>query len=166
MFFYVNALACAQSRQYMTDVPASKVLTNSLKTIIRQQRHFGIRVVISSQEPTISASLIDLCSITIMHRFTSPEWLTILEQHISLTGENDHRSDKKKLLQDIMSLKKGEALVFAPSAFIGLNDVTARRRSGTNSLLRIRTRKRMTWDGGRTLTCIEVLTILQNFKLL
>ena len=68
----------------MIDVPAAKDLTDQLLTVIRQQRHFGARVVISTQEPTISTSLIALCPITVMHRFTSPDWFHALQKHISI----------------------------------------------------------------------------------
>ena len=62
----------------MTDTPASKALTELILSIIRQQRHFGARVIISSQEPTISPRLMDLCSMIMVHRFTSPEWFGVL----------------------------------------------------------------------------------------
>jgi hypothetical protein len=57
----------------MTDAPASKTLTESLLTVIRQQRHYGARMIISIQEPTISPRLIDLCSVTVIYFFSSPE---------------------------------------------------------------------------------------------
>lgn len=58
-------------------------LTESLLSIIRLQRHLGVRIIISTQEPTISPRLLDLSSVTIVHRFTSPEWLRALEQHLT-----------------------------------------------------------------------------------
>lgn len=56
----------------MLNTPGSRVLTDYLAKVVRLQRHQGARVVISTQEPTISADLIALCSITVMYRFTSP----------------------------------------------------------------------------------------------
>ena len=45
-----SSRAFATRSQYMTDTPASKALTESLLTVIRQQRHYGASVIISTQE--------------------------------------------------------------------------------------------------------------------
>lgn len=70
--------------QYIQGSGTSARLTDSLLTVIRQQRHFATRVVISTQEPTVvPTKFLDLCSIIIAHRFSSPEWLHLLSRHIS-----------------------------------------------------------------------------------
>ena len=138
----------------MTDTPASKALTESLMGVIRQQRHYGARVIISTQEPSISPKLIDLCSITVMHRFSSPEWLDVLRRHILVSDEEGDRGSKVGLLREIMRLKTGEALVFAPSAIFGPRSEAGAWRIGADQLLRMRMRKRITWDGGRSVECI------------
>ncbi len=122
--------------------------------VIRQQRHYGARVIISTQEPSISPKLIDLCSITIMHRFSSPEWLDVLQKHIPVGDDEGDRGNKTKLLREIMRLKTGEALVFAPSAIFGANAHAGGWRIGADELLKMRMRKRVTWDGGRSIVCI------------
>lgn len=139
----------------MADTPASEALTESLMRIIRQQRHYGARVIISTQEPSISPRLIDLCSLTIMHRFSSPEWLDVLRRHI-LVSEDGEAGNKIGLLREIMRLKTGEALVFAPSKWIGETSVDgdANGREERGELLRMRMRKRVTWDGGRSIVCV------------
>ena len=126
----------------MTDTPASKDLTNALLSLIRQQRHYGVRVIISTQEPTVSPKLIDLCSVTIVHRFSSPEWFNILRKHISVEGAE---SSADELFATILGLKTGEAVVFAPSAVVerGLRLVKL-----NGELLKVRVRKRLTLDGG------------------
>jgi hypothetical protein len=138
----------------MTDTPASKALTESLMGVIRQQRHYGARVIISTQEPGISPKLIDLCSITVMHRFSSPEWLDVLQRHILVSDKEGHRGNKVDLLREIARLKTGEALVFAPSAILGARDKDGRQRIGADGLLKMRMRKRVTWDGGKSILCI------------
>lgn len=138
----------------MTDTVASKSLTESLMRVIREQRHYGARVIISTQEPSISPKLIDLCSITVMHRFSSPEWLDVLQRHILVSDEEGNRGNKVGLLTEIMKLKTGEALVFAPSAIFGASAEVGERRIGADALLKMRMRKRVTWDGGRSLVCI------------
>jgi hypothetical protein len=57
----------------MLDAPGAKSLNESLLQTIRLQRHYGARVVIPTQEPTLSTDLIALYSITVIHRFSSPE---------------------------------------------------------------------------------------------
>lgn len=133
----------------MTDTPASKILTESLLSVIRQQRHLGARVIISTQEPTISPRLMDLCAVTMIHRFTSPEWFAILRQHISM----DSKNSSEELFNRIVNLRVGNALLFAPSALLGRADVKTPERLGSD-LLHMKVRKRLTWDGGKSIVCL------------
>ncbi|EGR52366.1 uncharacterized protein TRIREDRAFT_38876, partial [Trichoderma reesei QM6a] len=141
-------IALDEAHKYMTDTVESAVLTAKLFENIRVQRHLGIRVIISTQEPTISPKLLDLCSTTIVHRFTSPDWMQALKKHLAgasiLTTE---------LFTKIVALRRGEALLFCPSAIIDV------RRSVTkhpqlvklsHGHLKIRVRERVTRDGGRS----------------
>jgi hypothetical protein len=153
---YINIL------QYMTDSPASKALTESLLSVIRQQRHYGARVLISTQEPTISPRLIDLCSMTVIHRFSSPDWMNVLKQHVSFSEGSKSNDSEGSLLNQILRLKTGEALVFAPSAILGLStgddeasgDGEQNWSTAANELIRARMRKRVTWDGGASILCV------------
>lgn len=153
----------------MTETPASKALTDSLLSVIRQQRHYGARVIISTQEPSISPRLIDLCSITVIHRFSSPEWFSVLRKHISVVNDQERGNDGLvQLFKRILTLRTGEALIFAPSAIVArkqgdmLQDdgLTSNRhqRVGTTAvedgLFKIRVRKRITWDGGQSIVCV------------
>jgi hypothetical protein len=76
-------VALDEAHKFMTNSAECQSLTESLLATIRLQRHLGARVLISTQEPTISPRLLDLCSITIVHRFTSPDWLATLKQHLA-----------------------------------------------------------------------------------
>jgi len=83
------------------DIPSAEIFTNSLLTTIREQRHNAARVIIATQEPTISEKLMDLCSVSIVHRFSSPAWFTALCGHLggasNLTSENeDDKTAAKK----------------------------------------------------------------------
>jgi len=71
-------------------------LTNTLLSSIRLQRHLGTRVFISTQEPTISPKLLDLCSITVVHRFTSPDWLRELRSHLAALDNDEEDPGKSK----------------------------------------------------------------------
>lgn len=121
-------------------------------------------MIISTQEPTISTSLLNLCSITIVHRFTSPEWLRSLQKHLagatqgSSTAQTELKADRISaktscLFNEIVGLSVGEALVFAPSAIIGATVQGDSRldliRLGHGNLL-VKIRQRITSDGGRS----------------
>ncbi|KAK6597332.1 hypothetical protein H4I95_09603 [Botrytis cinerea] len=74
-------------------------------------------------EPTISPALIDLCSMTIVHRFSSPEWLKCLRSHVAAlhnSGSNsqDDESMGRDVFKEIVTLRVGEALLFATEAMI------------------------------------------------
>lgn len=105
----------------MTDTSAFNALTDSLHDVISQQRHYGVRVIIFTQEPTISPRLIDLCSMAVIHCLSSSEWFSVLRRHISIF---DNSNDEKaaKLFQKIVSLKIDEAHNFASSTIVGSTD--------------------------------------------
>lgn len=183
-------IALDEAHKYMGESIESQTLTDSLLSSIRLQRHLGARVIISTQEPTISPKLLDLCSVTIVHRFTSPDWLTVLERHIAgisiLPQQTEATKEKSAgselsdatienytlaphlyvgsrdvLFPQILSLRTGEAFVFAPSALIGVGVLHPQEEEGfvkeatfyrlTHGALKIRIRRRLTTDGGRSL---------------
>jgi DNA helicase HerA-like ATPase len=66
-------VALDEAHNYMTESSgAAKAFTKKLLRTVREQRHQAVRVVITTQEPSINTQLLDLCSITIVHRCTSP----------------------------------------------------------------------------------------------
>lgn len=154
----------------MTDNPAAEKLTESLLSVIRQQRHLAARVLISTQEPTISPKLLDLCNVIVAHRFTSPEWLSFIKRHLAaVSTEEDSRkagaaSIRKNgvsLLERIVGLNDGEGYLFAPAGIISNQDFE--QESGSASAgdlvaqypkrlglayLKIKVRSRLAEDGG------------------
>lgn len=159
-------VALDEAHKYMTASPESRNLTDKLLGIIRLQRHLGARIIISTQEPTISPKLLDLCSVTIVHRFTSPDWLRTLQGHLAgvsymsvTSGESNGSPDEagavqcavkplamggKNAIMDlfamIVSLRTGEALVFSPSAIIDLRekaDVAAAADDAETAIVRL-----------------------------
>lgn len=144
----------------MTGTSGANALTDNLLSIIRQQRHLATRVIISTQEPTISPSLLELCNMTIVHRFSSPKWLQALGAHIAAVarkcGEGDDQ--RRGLLKQILELNVGEALLFCPSAMLrsaqGIQrDSLAMETLGTG-YLKIQVRQRVTADGGGSLMAV------------
>lgn len=132
----------------MLDTPGSRFLTDCLAKTIRLQRHQGARVIISTQEPTVSTDLIALCSVTVIHRFTSPAWYAALKKHISAMGDDD-----KATMRQIEGLETGEALVYAPNAVLGRNEDDSLIKA-TGRLLKLNIRKRVTYDGGESIMAV------------
>ena len=151
----------------------ASAFTETLVSVVRLQCHLAARVIISTQEPTISTALLNLCSLTIVHRFTSPEWLRTLHHHLAgaadspfsakstavacpkrQNGEHEEsESGSTSLFNRIVHLRVGEALLFSPSAIVGANvqqdgNVDYHRLGAKH--LTIRIRSRLTSDGGKS----------------
>ncbi|KAI1388151.1 uncharacterized protein F4822DRAFT_303706 [Hypoxylon trugodes] len=186
-----RVIALDEAHKYMGDTAECETLTNNLLSAIRLQRHLGARIIISTQEPTISPKLLDLCSITIVHRFTSPSWLGILTKHLAgisalskvtksnTTNQRDRQQDRNEVSTDtrdtvissddsilmlfsqIVELKTGEALVFAPNAMISSGEriipgeemIGAFNRQA-HQVMRIIVRSRITTDGGQSVMAV------------
>jgi hypothetical protein len=132
------------------------------------------RVIIATQEPTLSPSLLDLCNVTIVHHFDSPHWFETLKHHLAGVAINDsnHRSaaNSATLFSRIVGLRRGEALVFCPTANADIEVIEYPEnkcsRQGNNSsrrnihlkfcylesrYLKLRIRRRVTTDGGQSI---------------
>ncbi|XHG06018.1 hypothetical protein AWENTII_009229 [Aspergillus wentii] len=156
-----KVVALDEAHKYMNRSIEARGFTETLLSAVRLQRHLGVRMIISTQEPTISTALLNLCSVTIVHRFSSPEWLRALHKHIagaagapfSVQTESDSAvAPAQSLFNQIVDLRVGEALIFAPSAIVGeIQDdgQLSLRRLGHGSL-RVQIRNRLTTDGGRS----------------
>lgn len=133
----------------MLDVPGAKSLHETLLQTIRLQRHYGARVIISTQEPTLLTNLIALCSVTFIHRFSSPEWFSAIKRHIPVAAENqDH------LMQRIEGLTTGEAIVYSPNAVLGHNDC-GDLITGIGRMIHVSVRRRITSDGGQSILAVQ-----------
>lgn len=125
----------------------------------------------------MSPALLDLCNVTIVHRFTSPAWFAAIKKHIAGASMSDDGEAKSafsdQLFQQIVKLKTGEALVFCPTALLDAAWVESGNTStacseadgdsdsgveihaqGVSQLgpryFNLRVRKRVTADGGRS----------------
>lgn len=151
----------------MNSSAEASAFTDTLLGVVRLQRHLGVRVVISTQEPTISTALLNLCSVTIVHRFTSPEWLRILQHHLAGASENcfalnpgpawseddSEEGEAKSLFTKIVRLGVGEALLFGPSAIVRTSvdhkgQVTVHQLGAKHLIVKVRAR--LTDDGGKS----------------
>jgi hypothetical protein len=143
-----------EAHKYLTNSDANR-FTKSICSIIRQQRHLAARVIVSTQEPTVvPASVLDLLSWIICHRFSSPSWVTHLKNHICV--EEEAEEDKKKVVEwgkRVMMLRTGEAILYsAASLFATANGETAPLGTGYAIIM---TRPRLTSDGGASLLATE-----------
>ncbi|KIP04588.1 hypothetical protein PHLGIDRAFT_189642 [Phlebiopsis gigantea 11061_1 CR5-6] len=159
-----------EAHKYLSDTQSgtSTRLTDSLLSVIRQQRHLATRVIISTQEPTVVPSkFLDLCSFIIAHRFSSPAWLKLLAQHVSAA-----ESSFDELFNKIVSLRTGQAIIFAASG-IGMREnhdadpwhsgdsgMGAPEDSGIvapigQGYLHVQSRLRVTTDGGHSILAVN-----------
>jgi hypothetical protein len=138
---------------------AAKQFTAKLLKSIREQRHIGTRIVIATQEPTLDTALLDLCSIIMVHRCTSPAWFEVLKKHVAglylssgkgPSGGTDagQKSNDCELFCRIVGLRLGESLLFCPSALMRVESEKVVRM--LEEFVTLRTRKRVTADGGKT----------------
>ncbi|KXJ87082.1 hypothetical protein Micbo1qcDRAFT_125048, partial [Microdochium bolleyi] len=148
-----RVVALDEAHKFLTQTGAANVLTEDLTSIIRQQRHIGTRVFTATQEPTLSPKLIDLSNATFVHRFSSPAWYQTLRGHLAGAagiGKSASPQRDADVFRAITELQTGEALVFCPTAqvcTVGDNDAV-RLQSLGSQYMRVRTRKRVTFDGG------------------
>lgn len=99
----------------------------------------------------IPAVLIDLCGVTILHRFSSPSWLEHVAKHVSadMTG--------KDALDRIVRLQTGQAILLAPS---GLGTFSSAPGCGPSvsqfgrRWALVKTRRRVTKDGGASILVV------------
>lgn len=133
-------------------------------SIIAQQRHLATRVIIATQEPTLSPRLLDLCNITIVHRFNSPAWCHTLRKHLAGTSLGEKKNESGlEIFREIVSLKTGEALVFCPKGMLDTitenPDQPIAAKTSLHELqsayVKMQARKRVTADGGKSIMAVE-----------
>ena len=146
--------------------------TDQLTSVICQQRHLATRVIIATQEPTLSPRLLDLCNVTIVHRFLSPAWFTVLKGHLAGAAHGGSNCDGAlpDLFRHIIGLGTGEALVFSPTAILDVDDNDNNDTDNDNDwprsrlafrelrdvCFKMRVRERVTADGGKSILASDV----------
>lgn len=142
-------VALDEAHKYLNATVAAGNFTERLLTTVREQRHNSTRVIIATQEPTLSEKLLDLCSVSIIHRFSSAAWFETIKEHIGgasslLVSEEE----QKQLMEDIVCLNTGESIVFSPSSYLCVKDGRPRRLAWGS--VRMKTRLRIGHDGGQS----------------
>ncbi|KAH7930372.1 hypothetical protein BV22DRAFT_1125091 [Leucogyrophana mollusca] len=158
-----KVLVVDEAHKYLSQNRSVAGLTKALLTLTREQRHLAMRVIISTQEPTvIPPVLLDLCTVSILHRFSSPSWWDHLARHVSADISADDAFD------NIVKLQTGEAIMLAPSGLgVFPEDLRATSRTiapnskgalklsqfGRRYIL-MKTRVRVTKDGGASILVV------------
>jgi hypothetical protein len=118
--------------------------------MIREQHHTGSRVIVATQEPTLSTSFLDLCSMTIVHRFTSPDWFRVLRSHLGGASAEAGVSEMTacELFRIIGNLESGESMFFCPTGLVVGEDGQIRSLNFEHKILK--TRLRLSRDAGKS----------------
>jgi DNA phosphorothioation-dependent restriction protein DptH len=128
-----------EAHKYITE----SELIGQVVEIIREMRHQATSVVIASQDPlSVPRSVIELTSLLVLHRMTSPQWLKHLKGAISAL---DNVTENQ-----VSALVPGEALVWAQRS----TDPRFTQRPQ-----KIQIRPRVTRHGGGTKTAVEGATL-------
>ena len=129
-----------EAHKYMSgDKAQSGMLADTIVKTVRQMRHYGLRIAISTQSPTeLPPEVVQLSSVVVCHRFHSREWFDFLKRNVHLPEDG---------FDTILNLKTGEALVFA-SKFGKAEDTQAEE----SLTLKVRVRERITADSGASVT--------------
>jgi hypothetical protein len=128
-----------EAHKYMSE----SALIGQVVETIREMRHQATSILIASQDPlSLPRAIIELSSILVLHRMTSPQWLKHLKSAISAL---DVLSET-----EVAGLKPGEALVWAQRS-------TDKRYSLRPQ--RVVIRPRFTQHGGGTRTAVMGSTV-------
>jgi DNA helicase HerA-like ATPase len=128
-----------EAHKYISE---SELIGQVVETI-REMRHQATSIVIASQDPlSVPRSIIELTSILILHRMTSPQWLKHLKSAISAL---DDISDAH-----LSVLQAGDALIWAQRC-------TDKRFS--QRPYKVQIRPRFSMHGGGTKTAVPNVTV-------
>jgi len=105
------------AHQYLSELDASTSLGRTLLHLVRNSRDMDTRIIFNTEEPTVlPPTVFELCSMTIMHQFSSQKWWEYLRNNTSLAFNNSCT------LEFISRLPKRSMIVLSPSAVITVSD--------------------------------------------
>lgn len=124
-----------EAHKYMNN----KDLVESITTAIREMRHKGVSIMIASQDPmSLPTEIIELSSIVVMHRFSSPAWVKHVQKAITPL--------QTLTATEMSALGSGEAFLWANKA----SDKAITQRP-----IKIMIRPRVTKHGGDTIKAVK-----------
>ena len=132
-------LVLDEAHKYMESKQSSG-LSSAIVDCARLMRHDGMRLVVSTQSPlSLAPELFELCSMALLHRFFSQDWLDFLCKKLPIS---------RHLGEVISKLESGQALVFSAKhclSPVGLVE-------GHGNLYSVAIRNRLTSDRGASRT--------------
>jgi hypothetical protein len=102
-----------EAHKYLTPPTASssnststnKGLVSEMVSTFRQNRHRGIRMLVSTQNPAVlSDEMLDLVTVAVVHKFHSRDWYNCLQRKLNMNTQ---------LYDTASKLTTGQALVYA-----------------------------------------------------
>lgn len=124
-----------EAHKYMNN----KELVGSITTAIREMRHKGVSIMLASQDPmSLPTEIIELSSIVVMHRFSSPAWVKHVQKAITPL--------QTLTATEMAALGSGEAFLWANRA----SDKMITQRP-----IKISIRPRVTKHGGDTIQAVK-----------
>lgn len=124
-----------EAHKYMDD----KDLVSSITTAIREMRHKGVSIMIASQDPmSLPTEIIELSSIVVMHRFSSPAWVKHVQKAITPL--------QTLTPSEMAALGSGEAYLWAAKST---------DKAITQRPIKISIRPRVTKHGGDTIQAVK-----------
>lgn len=124
-----------EAHKYMNN----KELVGSITTAIREMRHKGVSIMIASQDPmSLPTEIIELSSIVVMHRFSSPAWVKHVQKAITPL--------QTLTATEMAALGSGEAYLWANKS----SD-----KAITQHPIKISIRPRVTKHGGDTIQAVK-----------
>lgn len=124
-----------EAHKYMNN----RDLVSSIVTTIREMRHKGVSVMIASQDPmSLPIEIIELSSMVIMHKFSSPSWVKHVQKAITAL--------QSLTPSEMASLGIGEAFLWS---------VKSTDKLVTQRPIKISIRPRVTKHGGDTISAIH-----------
>ncbi|KAI7868376.1 hypothetical protein K492DRAFT_139224, partial [Lichtheimia hyalospora FSU 10163] len=106
--------------------------------IIRMQRHYGMRCIVSTQNPCIlNKEVIELSNFILLHRFSSPRWLEYINNLSYIKKEIFINNKKIDTLDYLLKLETGKCILVCSKDDLFTN---------------IKIQKRITYDFGCSIT--------------
>lgn len=130
-----KVVAFDEAHRYLSHAgPGCTELSQAVVDTVRMMRHEGMRILLSTQSPTtLPPELLELASMTVLHRFQSAEWIKYLASKVPLPEDSFER---------IKRLQRGQALVLSTKISSTLADPLY------PDCATVTIRPRLTWDLG------------------
>lgn len=117
-----------EAHKYLTN--QEDYLNKDIIDIIRMQRHYGIRTIVSTQNPCIiNKEIIELSNFIILHRFSSPRWFEYINNIYNIKNEILINNIKINTFKCLLRIKNGNCILICPQNNLFVNIKIKTRKS-------------------------------------